>query len=212
MKIYGYARVSAIDQNEDRQLLAMQELEIPDKQIFMDKQSGKDFERPAYQKLIKKLKPGDLLYILSIDRLGRNYEEIQNQWRMLTKEKAIDIVVIDMPLLDTRLNKDLMGTFIADLVLQILSFVAQSERENIKKRQAEGIAAARAKGVHLGRPVKKPPENFVPLAKQWERGKLTSKAFMQQTGLKETTLYRRLREYKIIRKKIRTTSSAGGLH
>jgi len=201
MADYGYIRVSSADQNEDRQLVAMQGLNIPPQNLFIDKQSGKDFARPAYRRLVRKLKAGDLLYIKSIDRLGRNYEEIQNQWRILTKEKGVDICVIDMPLLDTRLNKDLMGTFIADLVLQILSFVAQSERENIRKRQAQGIAAARARGVHLGRPVKRPPENFIVLAKQWERGKLRTTDFMQQTGLTETTLYRRLREHQIARKK-----------
>ena len=141
MNIYGYVRVSSTDQNEDRQMIALREVGVPEKNIFMDKQSGKDFDRPNYKKLVRKLKVGDLLYILSIDRLGRNYEEIQKQWRVLTKEIGIDICVIDMPLLDTRNGKDLMGTFIADLVLQILSFVAQSERENINKRQAEGIAA-----------------------------------------------------------------------
>lgn len=145
--IYGYVRVSSTDQNEDRQLVAMLEKNIPQRNIYIDKQSGKDFERPQYKKLVKKLREGDLLYILSIDRLGRNYEDIQKQWRILTKDIGVDICVIDMPLLDTRNGKDLMGTFIADLVLQILSFVAQSERENIKKRQAQGIAAAKAKGV-----------------------------------------------------------------
>ena len=201
MKIYGYIRVSSVDQNEDRQILAMNSLQIPPENIVIDKQSGKDFERTGYKNLVKKLRTGDLLYVLSIDRLGRNYEEIQNQWRVLTKEKGVDIVVIDMPLLDTRLHKDLIGTFISDIVLQILSFVSQSERDNIKKRQAEGIAAARTRGVHLGRPVKKPPENFKMLAKQWERGKLRTTDFMTQTGLSETTLYRRLREHKVIRKK-----------
>ena len=137
MNIFGYVRVSSTDQNEDRQMLAMQEKSVPEKNIYVDKQSGKDFNRPQYQKLVKKLKPGDLLYILSIDRLGRNYEEIQRQWRVLTKDIGIDICVIDMPLLDTRNGKDLMGTFIADLVLQILSFVAENERVNIKNRQAE---------------------------------------------------------------------------
>ena len=154
MAEYGYIRVSSTDQNEDRQLLALNELNIPHENLFIDKQSGKDFNRPSYQNLIKHLKNGDLLYIKSIDRLGRNYEEIQNQWRILTKEKGVDIAVIDMPLLDTRIHKDLMGTFIADLVLQILSFVAQSERDTIRKRQAEGIAAAKARGVRFGRPEK----------------------------------------------------------
>ena len=171
MNIFGYIRVSSMDQNEDRQLIAMRKLNIPPAQIFIDKQSGKDFDRPQYLALVKKLKSGDLLYILSIDRLGRNYEEIQNQWRILTKEKGVDIVVIDMPLLDTRLHKDLMGTFISDLVLQILSFVAQSERDSIKKRQAQGIAAARMRGVRFGRPPKEPPDNFGELVMQWGENK-----------------------------------------
>ena len=194
MATYSYIRVSSIDQNEDRQLDAMDALEIPRSQLFMDKLSGKDFERPAYKLLVKKLQPGDLLYIKSIDRLGRNYEEIQNQWRILTKEKGIDVAVIDMPILDTRNGKDLMGTFLADIVLQILSFVAQNEHETIRKRQAEGIAAAKARGVKFGRPPKKPPEDFTALARQWERGKLPAKELMERTGLKKTTLYRRLRE------------------
>ena len=196
MKIYGYIRVSSIDQNEDRQLAAMKALQISPENTIIDKQSGKDFERTGYKSLVKNLKSGDLLYILSIDRLGRNYEEIQNQWRVLTKEKRADVAVIDMPLLDTRLNKDLMGTFIADLVLQILSFVAQSERENIRKRQAQGIAAAKAKGVKFGRPVKKPPENFGKLVSKWEGGKITFSEVLDQTGLKQATFYNRLREYR----------------
>ena len=146
MGVYGYIRVSSVDQNEDRQLVALHGKGVADKNIFMDKQSGKDFERPQYKRMVKKLKPGDLLYVLSIDRLGRNYADVQQQWRVLTKEKKVDICVLDMPLLDTRQGKDLMGTFIADLVLQILSFVAQSERENIRRRQAQGIAAAMARG------------------------------------------------------------------
>jgi len=201
MMTYGYVRVSSIDQCELRQMISMNELKIPPERIFVDKQSGKDFNRPSYKTLTKKLKPGDLLYIKSIDRLGRNYEEIQNQWRILTKEKSVDIAVIDMPLLDTRNGKDLVGTFLADIVLQILSFVAQNERETTRKRQAEGIKAARARGVHMGRPVKKPPENFGALAKQWERGKLRTSDFMKLTGLKETTLYRRLREHQIVKRK-----------
>lgn len=201
MAIYGYIRVSSTDQNENRQLDALDALKIPHRNIYIDKQSGKDFKRPSYQVLISKLRPGDLLHILSIDRLGRNYEEIQSQWRTLTKERGVDIAVIDMPLLDTRLNKDLMGTFIADLVLQILSFVAHSERDAIRKRQAEGIAAARARGVHMGRPVKRLPENFMELAHRWQRGKLTTTEFIQRTGITETTLYRRLREHQIVRRK-----------
>ena len=161
MAEYGYVRVSAVDQNEGRQILAMNGLSIPPDQIYTDKQSGKDFDRPAYKALLKILRPGDLLHIKSIDRLGRNYDEIQHQWRILTKERGVDIAVIDMPLLGTRNGRDLMGTFIADTVLAILSFVAQSEREAIRKRQAEGIAAARMRGVHMGRPVKRPPANFI---------------------------------------------------
>ena len=200
MKIYGYVRVSATDQNEDRQLLAMSEKEIPKSNIYIDKQSGKDFERPKYKRLVKKLKSGDLLYVLSIDRLGRNYEEIQKQWRILTKDIGIDICVIDMPLLDTRNGKDLMGTFIADLVLQILSFVAQSERENIKKRQAEGIAAAKAKGVKFGRPEKEIPENFAKLVGKWEQKQLRFADMVKQCNMSEATFYRRLREFRMLQK------------
>ena len=165
------------------------------------KMSGKDFDRPQYRKLLKKLKAGDLLYILSIDRLGRNYEEIQKQWRIITKEKNVDVCVIDMPLLDTRQGKDLMGTFIADLVLQILSFVAQSERENIKKRQAEGIAAAKAKGVRFGRPEKDVPDNFAAIIKLWEQKKLPLSEVLKQCNMSEATFYRRLREYRLLHKK-----------
>jgi len=160
LKEYGYVRVSSLDQNEERQLIEMKKLGIPEERIFKDKQSGKDFDRPNYKRLVRKLKKGDLLYILSIDRLGRNYEEIQSQWRYLTREKEVDIAVIDMPLLDTRRGKDLMGTFLADIVLQILSFVAQNERENIRKRQAQGIAAAKANGMKFGRPTLDVPKDF----------------------------------------------------
>lgn len=198
MSIYGYVRVSSTDQNEDRQMIALREVPVPEKNIFMDKQSGKDFERPHYKKLVRKLKTGDLLYILSIDRLGRNYEEIQKQWRVLTKEIGVDICVLDMPLLDTRNGKDLMGTFIADLVLQILSFVAQSERENIKKRQAEGIAAAKAKGVKFGRPEKPVPENFEKIIKAWEQKELPFDEVLMQCDMSEATFYRRLREYRLL--------------
>jgi DNA invertase Pin-like site-specific DNA recombinase len=197
MAEYGYVRVSSADQNEDRQTVAMNELAIPASRIFMDKQSGKNFERPGYGTRLQRLKPGDLLYVMSIDRLGRNYDEILKQWRILTKERGIDVAVLDMPLLDTRLNKDLMGTFIADLVLQILSFVAHSERDSIRKRQAEGIAAARSRGVRFGRPVKKPPENFAALVKAWEQGKLPIDEILERTGLKEATFYRRLRELRL---------------
>lgn len=152
MNTYGYVRVRSREQNETRQLIALKEVGLTGKVIFLDKQSGKDFNRPQYKKLLRKLKKGDLLYVKSIDRLGRNYEEIQQQWRLLTKEKGVDIVVLDMPLLDTRRGKDLMGTFLSDIVLQVLSFVAENERTNIRQRQAEGIAAAKAKGVKFGRP------------------------------------------------------------
>lgn len=197
MEIYGYVRVSSTDQNEYRQMLALKKQNIANKNIYIDKLSGKDFNRPAYKKLIKKLKSGDLLYILSIDRLGRNYEEIQNQWRVLTKEIGADICVIDMPLLDTRQGKDLMGTFIADLVLQILSFVAQNERENIRKRQLQGIAAAKAKGVRFGRPEKDIPPEFISLIKQWEKKKITLAEILNMCQISESTFYRRLREYRI---------------
>lgn len=171
--LYGYIRVSTREQNEDRQILALKGLSIPEKNLFIDKQSGKDFERPQYRKMVRKLKKDDLLYIKSIDRLGRNYSEILEQWRILTKEKGIDIVVLDMPLLDTRRGKDLMGTFLSDIVLQVLSFVAENERSNIRQRQAEGIAAAKARGVRFGRPPKPLPENFYHLYQQWKSGKIT---------------------------------------
>lgn len=199
MKKYGYVRVSSTDQNEDRQLIALREQGVDEKNIFTDKQSGKDFERPNYKKLVSKLKAGDLLYIISIDRLGRNYEEIQKQWRLLTKDIGIDICVLDMPMLDTRNGKDLMGTFIADLVLQILSFVAQSERENIKKRQTEGIAAAKAKGVKFGRPEKEVPDDFGKIVRSWEQKKSSFEEVLKKCGMSEATFYRRLREYRLIK-------------
>jgi len=175
-KLYSYIRVRTKDQNEDRQLLAMAELHIPRKNIFIDKQSGKDFNRPQYKKLLRKLKKDDLLFIKSIDRLGRNYAEILEQWRILTKEKKIDIVVLDMPLLDTRRGKDLMGTFLSDIVLQVLSFVAENERSSIRQRQAEGIAAAKARGVRFGRPPKPLPSNFQYFYYQWKHGMITGAA------------------------------------
>ena len=200
MNTYGYVRVSSADQNEDRQMIALRDADVPEKNIFLDKQSGKDFERPNYKKMVRKLKAGDLLYILSIDRLGRNYEEIQKQWRILTKEIGVDICVLDMPLLDTRNGKDLMGTFIADLVLQILSFVAQSERENIRKRQAEGIAAAKAKGVKFGRPEKEVPDDFGKIVRSWEQKKLPFEEVLMKCGMSEATFYRRLREYRLLQR------------
>lgn len=192
--IYGYIRVSSTDQNEDRQRIAMEAKDVPKKNIYIDKQSGKDFERPQYKKLVRKLKPGDTLYILSIDRLGRNYKEIQEQWRVLTKDKGADICVIDMPLLDTRIAKDLIGTFIADLVLQILSFVAETERANIKKRQEQGIAAAKARGVRFGRPEKPVPENFVEIVRQWDERQITTKEALRLCDMSRATFYRKIRE------------------
>ncbi|MCM1191207.1 MAG: recombinase family protein [Butyrivibrio sp.] len=196
MNVYGYVRVSSADQNEDRQTKALREAAVPEQNIFGDKQSGKDFDRPNYKRLVQSLKEGDTLYVLSIDRLGRNYEEILQQWRVLTKEIGIDICVIDMPLLDTRNGKDLLGTFIADLVLQVLSFVAQNERENIRKRQAGGIAAAKARGVKFGRPKKETPENFESLVRTWEQKKLPFSEVLKQCDMSETTFYRRLRRYR----------------
>ena len=199
-EVYGYVRVSGTDQNEDRQMLAMQEAGVPEYNIFIDKQSGKNFERQQYIKLREKLKAGDLIYVLSIDRLGRNYEEIQNQWRILTKEIGVDICVIDMPLLDTRNGKDLMGTFIADLVLQILSFVADNERTNIRKRQQQGIIAAKARGVRFGRPGTPVPKNFGEIIKKWEKGYITVNDAIQKCGMSQATFYRRLREYRLSEK------------
>ena len=192
---YGYIRVSTKEQNEDRQLIALREMSIPEQNIYMDKQSGKDFNRPQYKKLIRKLKPDDLLYIKSIDRLGRNYEEIQNQWRILTKEKKIDIVVLDMPLLDTRRGKDLMGTFLSDIVLQVLSFVAENERTNIRQRQAEGIAAAKARGVRFGRPPRPLPENYHSAYQRWKAGTITGTAAAKECGMPLSTFRYRAEIY-----------------
>ena len=189
--IYGYVRVSTKEQNEDRQLIALQEFPVPEKNVYMDKLSGKDFNRPQYRKLLKKLRPGDLLVVKSIDRLGRNYEEILLQWRIITKEKQADMVVLDMPLLDTRKSgNDLTGTFVADLVLQILSYVAQTERENIHQRQMEGIAAAKLRGVRFGRPRKPVPEQFWKLKQAWENKKITSREAAQQLSIAQDTFLR----------------------
>lgn len=193
--VYGYVRVSTRDQNEDRQLIAMRELQIPEKNIFLDKQSGKDFERPQYRKMVRRVKKDDLLYIKSIDRLGRNYAEILEQWRILTKGKGIDIVVVDMPLLDTRRGKDLMGTFLSDIVLQVLSFVAENERTNIKKRQAEGIAAAKKRGVRFGRPPSPLPENFYEIYQQWKNGKITGMAAAKACNMPMSTFRYRTEIY-----------------
>lgn len=184
---YGYVRVSTKDQNEARQMIAMQEFGIDEKHIFLDKQSGKDFNRPKYQKLIRKLKKGDTLVIKSIDRLGRNYDEIIEQWRIITKEKEAAIVVLDMPLLDTRQGRDLTGTLIADIVLQLLSYVAQTEREFIKKRQAEGIAAAKAKGVRFGVKPKEKPPGFEAYYEQWQRGDISARAAAKALGVTHPT-------------------------
>ncbi len=195
MHIYGYTRVSSTDQNERRQIIELANLGIKKENIFTDKQSGKDFERPQYMKLIKQLQTGDLLYIISIDRLGRNYAEIQKQWQLLTKKMGVDICVTDMPLLDTRRGKDLMGTFIADLVLQILSFVAQSERENIKKRQAQGIAAAKSNGVKFGRPKKKIPKSFNKIMAEWSSGNISVERAIKLCGVSKSTFYRLRKDY-----------------
>ncbi len=193
--VYGYIRVSTRDQNEDRQLIALRELQIPEKNIFLDKQSGKDFERPQYRKMVRRFKKDDLLYIKSIDRLGRNYAEILEQWRILTKDKRIDIVVLDMPLLDTRRGKDLMGTFLSDIVLQVLSFVAENERTNIRQRQAEGIAAAKARGVRFGRPPASLPENFHAVYQQWKVGKITGLTAAKACGMPMSTFRYRAKIY-----------------
>ena len=195
MSIYGYTRVSSADQNDGRQLAALNAVGVRKGNIYRDIKSGKNFDRPQYRKLKGVLKKGDLVYIKSIDRLGRNYEEIQNQWRILTKELGVDIAVLDMPLLDTRRGKDLMGTFIADLVLQILSFVAQNERENIKVRQAEGIAAAKAKGVRFGRPSNRVPDNFAEIVDGWQKGKIPTEKVLEICKMSRSTFYRRCREY-----------------
>ena len=193
--IYGYIRVSSIDQNEDRQLQALRARSVPAENIYLDKQSGKDFDRPQYKKLVKRLRAGDLLYIPSIDRLGRNYKEIQDQWRVLTKEIGADICVIDMPLLDTRNGKDLMGAFIADLVLQILSFVAQNERENIRKRQEQGIAAAKARGVRFGRPPSPLPPNYHSAYQRWKAGIITGTQAAKECGMPLSTFRYRAEIY-----------------
>ena len=193
MTIYGYVRVSTREQNEDRQLIALREVGVEERNIFLDKQSGKDFDRPQYKKLLRKLKKDDLLYIKSIDRLGRNYEEILQQWRLLTKDKGIDIVVLDMPLLDTRRGKDLMGTFLSDIVLRVLSFVAENERTNIRSRQREGIKAAREKGVKFGRPPMPMPENFMEIYQKWKDGEITPGEAAERCGCCKSTFYSRVR-------------------
>ena len=194
MNIYGYIRVSSKDQNEDRQVLALRGMSVPEKNLYADRQSGKDFERPQYKRMLRKMKKDDLLYIKSIDRLGRNYGEILEQWRILTKEKGIDIVVLDMPLLDTRRGKDLMGTFLSDIVLQVLSFVAENERNNIRQRQAEGIAAAKARGVRFGRPPRPLPANFYEVHKDWRAKKITLKQAAEACNMPVGTFYGKVRK------------------
>ena len=190
MGAYGYVRVSTKEQNEDRQLIALRELGIPDENIYTDKQSGKDFERPAYQFMVSFLHENDVLYVKSLDRLGRNYDEILEQWRILTKEKKIDIVVLDMPLLDTRKGKDLIGTFLSDIVLQVMSFVAENERSNIRQRQAEGIAAAKLRGVRFGRPEKQRPQGFDCVAEKWRSGEITIREASEALGIPKSTFHR----------------------
>lgn len=195
-KVYAYVRVSTKEQNEDRQMTAMKEAEINTENIFVDKQSGKDFDRPQYKKLLRKLKSGDLLYIKSIDRLGRNYEEVMEHWRTITKDKGVDIVVIDMPILDTRRDKNLLGTFISDLVLTLLSYVAENERGTIRMRQAEGIAAAKAKGIRFGRPPKPLPDNFHDVYRRWSSGMMTNEEAARECGMPTASFRYRANSYK----------------
>ena len=195
MSVYGYIRVSSKDQKEDRQQIALKEVGVERQYIYVDKQSGKDFNRPQYKKMLRKLKKDDLLYIKSIDRLGRNYEEILQQWRILTKEKGVDIVVLDMPLLDTRRGKDLMGTFLSDIVLQVLSFVAENERTNIKQRQAEGIVAAKAQGIKFGRPPLPLPDNFYEVHKAWRSKRITLKQAAEACNMPVGTFYGKARKF-----------------
>lgn len=190
---FGYCRVSSVAQHEDRQLIAMMELGIPEKNIYVDKQSGKDFNRPQYQKLLRKIGEDSVIYIKSIDRLGRNYTEIQEQWRIITKEKKADIVVLDMPLLDTRRGKDLMGTFLSDIVLSLLSYVADNERINIRQRQAEGIAAAKARGIRFGRPPLPLPDNFYIVYDEWKAKKISLTEASKKCGLPKGTFYSKAR-------------------
>ncbi len=193
--VYGYVRVSSKHQNEDRQMITMHEMQVPDENIYIDKQSGKDFSRPQYKKLLRKVKPNDLIYLKSIDRLGRNYTEILDQWKVITKDKRADVYVVDMPTLDTRREKNLIGTFISDLVLALLSYVAENERNNIRQRQAEGIAAAKARGVHFGRHPNPLPANFYEVYQQWKTKKLSVSEAAEQCGMPQTTFFERARAY-----------------
>lgn len=195
-KIYGYIRVSTREQNIERQLISLTEAGVDRQNIYVDKQSGKDFQRPAYKKMLRRLKEDDLLVIKSIDRLGRSYQEIMEQWQQLTREKKVDIRILDMPLLDTTKTKDLLGTFISEVVLQILSFVAENERDNIRQRQAEGIAAARARGVRFGRPLIPMPDNFSELYQSWEAQELSIQEFAAICNMSRSTIYGRIAEYR----------------
>lgn len=206
-KKFGYVRVSSKDQNEDRQRIALLDLDIPEQNIFSDKCSGKDFSRPAYQKLLSTMKKGDLLHIQSIDRLGRNYREILEQWRYLVNTKEVDILVLDMPLLDTRRGKDLMGTFLSDIVLQVLSFVAEAERKNIRERQAAGIAAAKARGVKFGRPSNPLPPEFYDACKEWMAGKISARQAAKICGMNRCTF-----QYQAGLIKNRAVESPGFIH
>lgn len=197
MSIYGYIRVSSSDQNEDRQLIAMNNAKVPRRNIYLDKDSGKDFERPMYKKMIRRLKRDDLVYIKSIDRLGRNYQDVVEQWQYLTRVKKVDIVVIEMPLLDTRRGKDLLGTFLSDIVLQVLSFVAENERANIRSRQREGIEAAKARGVRFGRPAAEIPDDFGEIYEKWQNREITVTAAAALCGFSKTTFYKKANEYKV---------------
>ncbi len=194
---FAYIRVSTKEQNEDRQMLALQGWEISDRNIYVDRQSGKDFERPAYKRMMRRLQKGDRVIVKSIDRLGRNYEEIIEQWRIITRDRGADITVLDMPLLDTTRDKDLLGTLISDLVLQLLSFVAQNERENIRQRQAEGIAAAKARGVKFGRPKKYLPENFDELYNKWRRGEMSADDLCESCDMALSVIYKKSRKLRM---------------
>lgn len=194
-RVYGYVRVSSKEQNEERQLIALQKMLVPKNNIYVDKQSGKDFKRPMYKRMLRKIKRDDLLYVKSIDRLGRNYAEILEQWRILTKERGVDIVVLDMPLLDTRRGKDLMGTFLSDVVLQVLSFVAENERTNIRQRQAEGIAAAKARGIKFGRPPLPLPDNFYEIHREWRMKRISLKEAAKACDMPVGTFYGKARKF-----------------
>lgn len=194
-KVLGYVRVSSHEQNEDRQVMALKEVGVPERQIYIDKQSGKDFDRPQYKRLLRRLDGNSVLFVKSIDRLGRNYADLNEQWRVITKEKGADIVVIDMPLLDTRRERNLLGTFISDIVLALLSYVAENERTNIRQRQAEGIAAAKARGVKFGRPAIPLPDNFYEVYRQWREKKMTLKQAANACGLAESTFFDKAKKY-----------------